>query len=100
MTKPLNLLAQKDSEPQFFNSNRVKAAREYQAQRDTEEALRQQEILDKKVLAVIKKAEKENEKAEKTGSCEEWRSLGSRKVTRAAQAETEEVISGSHLLRP
>ena len=60
--KRLNLLGEEDSGPQFFSPQRVQAARQFQATKDTEEVLRQQQILDKKALAATRKAQKEEDK--------------------------------------
>ena len=54
-----------DHGPQFFSPCRIQAARDYQESKDTEEALRQQAIADKKVAGATKKLQKEKEKEEK-----------------------------------
>ena len=50
---------------QFFSPARVQAARDWQAIKDTKEALRQQGIVDKKALAAAKKQQKELNKIER-----------------------------------
>ena len=51
--------------PQFFSPARVEATRAWQAVKDTEEVQRQQGIRDRKAIAAIKKAQKEEEKVQK-----------------------------------
>ena len=61
----LNLLGEDDSGPQFFSPGRVQGARDYQDQKDINEAQRQQDIADKKAAAAIKKAQKEADKIQR-----------------------------------
>lgn len=63
--KRLNLVGDEDMGPQFFSPARVEAARAWQAVKDTEEVQRQQGIQDRKAIAAIKKAQKEEEKVQK-----------------------------------
>ena len=63
--KHLNLLGEKDSGLHFFSPARVQAAKDWQAVKDTNEALRQQEIVDKKTLTAAKKQQKELDKIER-----------------------------------
>jgi hypothetical protein len=63
--KCLNLLGEEDSGPQFFSPARVQAAKDWQAVKDTNEALRQQEIDYKKTLTAAKKQQKELDKIER-----------------------------------
>jgi len=83
--KRLNLLNEEDSGPQFFNLQRVQAARQFQATKDAEEVLRQQQILDKKALAVTRKAQKEEDKLYKAMLAAKRRQL-------AAEASAQKAI--------
>ena len=71
--KRLNLLGESDLGPQFFSPGRIQAAREYQSQKDTEVALRQQQLANTKALAAIKKVEKEAEQLRRRQAAEEAR---------------------------
>jgi len=64
--KRLNLLGENDSGAQFFSPGRIQAAREWQTQKATNEATRQQEIANAKALAVTKKAQKEADKLQRS----------------------------------
>ena len=55
----MNLVGEDDGGPQFFSPARVQAARDHQKSKETEEALRQQSIADKKATAQVRKIEKE-----------------------------------------
>ena len=59
------MIGEDDHGPRFFSPARIQAARDCQESRETEEALRQQEITDKKVAAAAKKLQKEKNKEEK-----------------------------------
>ena len=63
--KRLNLLGEDDSGPQFFSPRRIQAAREWQAQKDANEVIRQQELANKKVKAAIKKAQQAADKIQR-----------------------------------
>ena len=65
--KKLNLLGEEDSGPQFFSPARIQAARDYQESKETNEALRKQEINDKKSAAACQKIVRESK--EKSGNC-------------------------------
>ena len=53
----------------------MQAARDYQATKDTDEALQQKEILDKKTLAAAKKIQKKAEKVERAACGAQKRQL-------------------------
>ena len=78
--KRLNLLGEEDSGPQFFSPVRIQAARDYQESKETNEALRKQEINDKKSAAACQKIMRESKK--KSGNC----STKSHQTARAAPA--------------
>lgn len=83
--KRLNLLGEEDSGPQFFSPKRVQAARQFQAIKDAEEVLRQQQILDKKALAATRKAQKEEDKLHRA-------ILASKRRQLAAEASAQKAI--------
>jgi hypothetical protein len=88
--KRLNLLGEEDSSPQFFSPGRVQAARDYQATKDTDETLRQKEILDKKALAAAKKIQKEAEKVERAACTTQKRQLViEAKIQKAAEKQVQ-----------
>lgn len=78
----LNLLGEDDSGPQFFSPGRVQRARDYQDQKEINEARRQQEIADKKAAAAIKKAQKEADKIQRA-----FLTLQRRQATAEAKAQ-------------
>ena len=65
--KKLNLLGEEDSGPQFFSPARIQATRGYQESKETNEALRKQEINDKKSTTAYQKIVRERKK--KSGNC-------------------------------
>ena len=60
--KKLNLLGEEGSGPQFFSPTRIQAARDYQESKQTNEALRQQAVNDKKSAAACQKIIHKNKK--------------------------------------
>jgi hypothetical protein len=96
--KRLNLLGEEDSGPQFFSPARVQAARDWQAIKDTKEALRQQGIVDKKALAAAKKQQKELNKIERARLLAKRRQQAAeakaqKAVEKQAQIELKEVAN-------
>jgi hypothetical protein len=63
--KCLNLLGESDSGPQFFSPARIKAARDYQAQKEAAELARKQQIADKKAATQLRREQEIAAKAAK-----------------------------------
>ena len=75
----LNLICEKDSEPQFFNFSRVQAARDHLEAKETEKLQKQQELEGGKTLAVVVEEQKERENAERMKKSTEKRYRSRRK---------------------
>lgn len=86
--KRLNLLGVEDGGPQFFSPTKVQAARDFQATKEAEEALRRLNINEKKVAAAAKKEEKEKEKERKREVAAEGRAA--KAAERQVQKEAKE----------
>ena len=71
--KCLNLKGEEDNGAQFFGSEEVKAALDYQASKQQEEEQRKQGIIDRKVLAAARKVQKEKERVEQAAITTEKR---------------------------
>ena len=96
--KRLNLLGENDSGAQFFSPGRIQAAREWQTQKATNEATRQQEIANAKALAVTKKAQKEADKLQRSIASMRRRQLAAevkvqKAINRQAQQELKQAAS-------
>ena len=89
--KRLNLLGENDSGPQFFSPGRIQAAREYQDQKDTQVALRQQQLASTKALAATKRVEKEAERLQRRQAATEARIQ--KAADRQAQQELKNAIA-------
>ena len=63
--KRLNLVGEEHSGPQFFSSERVQAARVFQASKDEEKSRRQEDIAEKRAQAAANKTLKDKEKQER-----------------------------------
>ena len=63
--KRLNLIDEKHSDPQFFSSGRVQAARVFQASKDEEKSRRQEDIAEKRAQTAVNKILKDKEKQER-----------------------------------
>lgn len=91
--KRLNLVGEEDSGPQFFSPSRVQAARDRRDQKEMEEAQRQQDILDKRAQAALKKQQKEAEKAQRSELTAKRRELAvEAKAQEAAQNQAQKEL--------
>ena len=69
-------------------TNPDKAARDYQATKNTNEALWLKEILDKKALSAVKKIQKEVEKVERAAcTTQKWQLITEAKIQKAIKKQ-------------
>ena len=92
--KRLNLLGENDVGPQFFSPQQVQAARDYQASKEAEEAQRQQDISDRKVLAATNKQLKEEEKLQRAELAAQKQLV--KAAEKQAQKELKDVLNIHH----
>jgi DDE superfamily endonuclease len=95
--KRLNLLGEEDFGAQLYSPGQVQNARDFQAQKEEAEQLRQQEISDKRDIAAAKKIEKEEEKKQRAVALAEKRQLAAesraqKAVEKQARLELKEEV--------
>ena len=90
--KRLNLLGQEGSGPQLYGPEQIQQARDIQGQKDTYEAQRRQDIIDKRAAAANKKAQQESDRLQRAAQATYRRQLAcdakaQKAVEKQSQAE-------------
>jgi DDE superfamily endonuclease len=97
--KRLNILGKEDSGPQFFSPAQVQAGRDWQAQKEEEEAQKQRHLKGKRAAIATQKLQKEEARLQRATQATERRLLAeemkaAKKVERQAQKELKEAAKG------
>jgi hypothetical protein len=97
--KRLNILGKEDPGAQFFSPGQVQAGRDWQAQKEEEEAQKQRDLKGKRAAIAAQKLQKEEEKLQRATKATEKRLLAAelkaaKVVERQAQRELKEAAKG------